>query len=102
MCCVVSLSFEPYTSNIYVRRTLAGEFVCVSRHLLQDLIELGIWSPELKNKMIANNGSVQSIEEIPDHIKALYKTVWEVRQQNKQKSNTTLIIASSIHVHLLC
>jgi ribonucleotide reductase alpha subunit len=72
-------SFEPYTSNIYVRRTLAGEFVCVSRHLLEDLIELGIWSPELKNKIIANNGSIQAIEEIPAAIKELYKTVWSVR-----------------------
>jgi len=73
--------FEPYTSNIYVRRTLAGEFVCVSRHLLQDLIELGIWTPELKNKIIAHNGSIQRIEEIPAHIKALYKTVWEISQK---------------------
>lgn len=73
--------FEPYTSNIYVRRTLAGEFVCVSRHLLQDLIELGLWTPELKNKIIAANGSIATIEEIPADIRALYKTVWEVSQK---------------------
>lgn len=62
---------------IQVRRTLAGEFVCVSRHLLQDLIELGLWSPELKNKIIAANGSIAGLEEIPEDIRALYKTVWE-------------------------
>jgi len=73
--------FEPYTSNIYVRRTLAGEFVCVSRHLLQDLIELGLWTPELKNKIIAHNGSIKNILEIPAHIRELYKTVWEVSQK---------------------
>jgi ribonucleotide reductase alpha subunit len=78
VCCS---GFEPYTSNIYVRRTLAGEFVCVSRHLLQDLIELGLWTPELKNKIIAKNGSIQSIQEIPAHIRQLYKTVWEVSQK---------------------
>lgn len=71
--------FEPYTSNIYVRRTLAGEFVCVSRHLLSDLIKLGLWTPELKNKLIAHNGSVQAIPEIPAHIRELYKTVWEIK-----------------------
>jgi ribonucleotide reductase alpha subunit len=58
-----------------------GEFVCVSRHLLQDLIELGIWNLELKQKIVANNGSIQSIDEIPSHIKALYKTVWEISQR---------------------
>jgi ribonucleotide reductase alpha subunit len=73
--------FEPYTSNIYVRRTLAGEFVCVSRHLLNDLIELGIWTPDLKAKLITHNGSIQNIDEIPDNIKALYKTVWEISQR---------------------
>jgi len=74
-------AFEPYTSNIYVRRTLAGEFVCVSRHLLTDLIDLGVWSPELKNKLIAANGSVQHIAEIPESLKQLYKTVWEISQK---------------------
>jgi ribonucleoside-diphosphate reductase alpha subunit len=73
--------FEPYTSNLYVRRTLAGEFVCVSRHLLSDLISRGIWTPELKNKLIAHNGSVQRIDEIPADLKALYKTVWEISQK---------------------
>merc|ERR1712141_95476 len=66
--------FEPYTSNVYVRRTLAGEFVVINQHLLRDLIKLGIWNPLMKNKLIAANGSVQNIEEIPDDIKAVYKT----------------------------
>ena len=73
--------FEPYTSNIYVRRTLAGEFVCVSRHLLKDLIDLGLWTPQLKDAIIAANGSVQQIPSIPAHIKALYRTVWEISQK---------------------
>lgn len=71
--------FEPYTSNLYVRRTLAGEFVCVSKHLLLDLIERKLWTPELKNKLIAHNGSVQNIQEIPADLKELYKTVWEIK-----------------------
>ena len=74
-------SVEPVTSNLYVRRTLAGEFVCVSRHLLQDLIDRGLWTAELKNKLIAHNGSVQQIDEIPQDLKNLYKTVWELSQK---------------------
>jgi len=74
-------AFEPYTSNIYVRRTLAGEFVVVSRHLVQDLIELALWNHVMKMKIIAANGSVQNIVEIPKHIKLLYKTVWEMSQK---------------------
>jgi ribonucleotide reductase alpha subunit len=81
VCSSLCPSFEPYTSNIYVRRTLAGEFTCVSRHLLQDLIELGIWSEDLKNKIIAREGSVQGIEEIPMDLQLLYKTVWEISQK---------------------
>jgi len=71
--------FEPYTSNIYVRRTLAGEFVCVSKHLLQDLIERKLWCKELKNKLIAHNGSVQKIQEIPQDLRDLYKTAFEIK-----------------------
>lgn len=71
-------SFEPYTSNIYARRTLAGEFTCVSKHLLKDLIKLGLWTPTLKNKLIASKGSIQKITEIPSFIRSLYKTVWEM------------------------
>ena len=75
------LCFERYTSNIYVRRTLAGEFVCVSKHLLNDLIKLDLWDENMKNKIIASNGSIQNIDEIPDNIKQLYKTVWEISQK---------------------
>jgi ribonucleoside-diphosphate reductase alpha chain len=73
--------FEPYTSNIYSRRVLSGEFVIVNKHLLKDLVKLGIWNDSLKNKIIIANGSVQGIAEIPDNIKALYKTVWEISQK---------------------
>lgn len=73
--------FEPYTSNIYTRRVLSGEFVIVNKHLLKDLVKLGIWNDKLKNKIIAANGSVQSIDEIPQNIKDLYKTVWEIKQK---------------------
>ncbi len=73
--------FEPYTSNIYTRRVLSGEFVVVNKHLLRDLVKLGIWNEGLKNKIIAANGSVQDIPEIPANIKELYKTVWEIKQR---------------------
>ncbi len=73
--------FEPYTSNIYTRRVLSGEFVVVNKHLLRDLVKLGIWNDGLKNKIIAANGSVQGIAEIPANIKELYKTVWEIKQR---------------------
>ncbi|MDH5383029.1 MAG: ribonucleoside-diphosphate reductase subunit alpha, partial [Cyclobacteriaceae bacterium] len=73
--------FEPYTSNIYTRRTLSGEFIIVNKHLMKDLIELGLWNEKMKNQMIQSNGSVQDINDIPDHIKELYKTVWEISQK---------------------
>ncbi len=73
--------FEPYTSNIYSRRVLSGEFVIVNKHLMKDLVKLGIWNDGLKNKIIIANGSVQGIKEIPDNVKALYKTVWEISQK---------------------
>lgn len=74
--------FEPYTSNIYSRRVLSGEFVVVNKHLLKDLVELNLWNNDMKNKIISANGSVQQIEEIPAVIKELYKTVWEIKQRN--------------------
>jgi ribonucleoside-diphosphate reductase alpha chain/ribonucleoside-diphosphate reductase subunit M1 len=74
--------FEPYTTNIYLRRTLAGEFVVVNKHLVSKLKELGLWSKEMKDKMIANSGSVQDIPEIPDQVKQVYKTVWEISQRS--------------------
>jgi ribonucleoside-diphosphate reductase alpha chain len=73
--------FEPYTSNIYTRRVLSGEFVIVNKHLLKDLVRLGIWNDRLKSKIIAANGSVQNIDEIPQNIKELYKTVWEIKMK---------------------
>ena len=73
--------FEPYTTNIYLRRTLAGEFVVVNKHLVKDLQALGLWSKEMKDLMIKAGGSVQNITDIPDDIKALYKTVWEISQK---------------------
>jgi len=72
---------EPYTSNIYSRRTLSGEFAVVNKHLLRDLVKLGLWNDNLKNKLISANGSVQEIDEIPDNLKELYKTAWEISQK---------------------
>ena len=74
--------FEPYTSNIYTRRVLSGEFIIVNKHLLKDLVHLGLWTNSMKNKIIAANGSIQNISEIPVDIKELYKTVWEIKQRN--------------------
>jgi ribonucleoside-diphosphate reductase alpha chain len=74
--------FEPYTSNIYTRRVLSGEFIVVNKHLLRDLTDLGIWNDDLKNKLMAANGSVQNIDEIPENLKELYKTVWEIKQKS--------------------
>ncbi|KAE9976571.1 ribonucleotide-diphosphate reductase subunit rnr1 [Venturia inaequalis] len=73
--------FEPYTSNIYSRRVLAGEFQVVNPWLLKDLVEMGLWSDNMKNRIIAEGGSIQNIPNIPDDIKALYKTVWEISQR---------------------
>ena len=73
---------EPYTSNVYTRRTLSGEYIIVNKHLLKDLIDRGIWNEEIKEKLIAANGSVKDIEEIPQDLKELYKTVWEISQKN--------------------
>ena len=73
-------SFEPYTQNLYVRRVLSGEFVQVNRHLLKDLISRGLWNDEMRVKLIANNGSVQDLD-LPQDLKDLYKTVWEIKQR---------------------
>ena len=73
--------FEPYTSNLYTRRVLAGEFAIVNKHLLKDLLERGLWTDEIRNQIIAHNGSVQAIPEIPDDIKLLYRTSWELKQR---------------------
>ena len=74
--------FEPYTSNIYTRRVLSGEFIVVNKHLLIDLVKLGLWNEELKNEIIRNNGSIQNIDIIPQNIKELYKTVWELSMRD--------------------
>ena len=74
--------FEPYTSNIYTRRVLSGEFIVVNKHLLKDLVKLGIWNEDLKQRLMLENGSIQNIAEIPQDIKDLYKTAWEISQKN--------------------
>src|SRR6195952_64122 len=73
--------FEPYTSNIYTRRVLSGEFVIVNKYLLRDLVNMGLWTNEMKNQIISANGSIQDIAEIPADIKELYKTVWEIKMR---------------------
>jgi ribonucleoside-diphosphate reductase alpha subunit len=73
--------FEPYTTNIYLRRTLAGEFVVVNKHLVEDLKKVGLWSKEMKDLMVKAGGSIQNIMDIPENIKKLYRTVWEISQK---------------------
>ena len=73
---------EPYTSNIYLRRTIAGEFTVINQHLIKVLINRGLWSEDLKNKIISNDGSVQNIDEIPQEIQDVFKTVWEISQKD--------------------
>jgi ribonucleoside-diphosphate reductase alpha chain len=75
-------AFEPFTSNIYTRRTLSGEYVLVNKHLVKDLIALGLWSEDIKNMIILGKGSVQHIPSIPDDIKEVYRTVWEIKQKD--------------------
>ncbi|WP_445710469.1 ribonucleoside-diphosphate reductase subunit alpha [Flavobacterium sp.] len=75
-------AFEPYTSNIYTRRVLSGEFIVVNKHLLHDLVELGLWDENLKQEVMRNNGSIQNIDNIPQEIKDLYKTVWEMSMKD--------------------
>jgi ribonucleoside-diphosphate reductase alpha chain len=75
-------AFEPYTSNIYTRRVLSGEFIVVNKHLLNDLVERGLWNETLKQEIMRHNGSVQNIERIPSDLKELYKTVWEMSMKD--------------------
>lgn len=75
-------AFEPYTSNIYTRRVLSGEFIVVNKHLLEDLVELGLWNNDMKEEIMRANGSVQEIERIPQNLKDLYKTVWEMSMKD--------------------
>ena len=74
--------FEPYTSNIYTRRVLSGEFIVVNKHLLEDLVNLGLWNEDMKQELMRANGSIQHIEGIPADIKELYKTVWEMSMKD--------------------
>jgi ribonucleotide reductase alpha subunit len=73
--------FEPFTSNMYTRRTMAGDFIVINKYLVRDLMKFGLWNIDMKNKIIANNGSVQNISEIPQNVRDLYKTVWEIKQK---------------------
>jgi ribonucleoside-diphosphate reductase alpha chain len=73
--------FEPYTSNLYTRRVLSGEFIIVNRHLLKDLVKVGLWNRDMRHKIMSANGSIQNISEIPQEIKDLYKTAWEISQK---------------------
>jgi ribonucleoside-diphosphate reductase alpha subunit len=73
--------FEPYTSNIYTRRVLSGEFIVVNKHLLKDLVKAGLWNREMRQQIISNNGSIQQISEVPQNLKDLYKTAWEISQR---------------------
>ncbi|MEG1238599.1 MAG: ribonucleoside-diphosphate reductase subunit alpha [Flavobacterium sp.] len=75
-------AFEPYTSNIYTRRVLSGEFIVVNKHLLEDLVKLGLWNEDLKQEIMRHNGSVQNIDVIPQDLKDLYKTVWEMSMKD--------------------
>eukprot|EP01000_Liburna_glaciale_P004925 NODE_451_length_993_cov_1460.794492_g287_i0.p1 GENE.NODE_451_length_993_cov_1460.794492_g287_i0~~NODE_451_length_993_cov_1460.794492_g287_i0.p1 ORF type:complete len:309 (-),score=73.78 NODE_451_length_993_cov_1460.794492_g287_i0:67-966(-) len=86
--------FEPFTSNVYVRRVLSGEFPLVNKHLVKDLIKLGMWSDEVRNLIIAHNGSVLQIDGIPQEVKERYRTVWEV----KQKSLIDMAAARSAYI----
>jgi ribonucleoside-diphosphate reductase alpha chain len=87
--------FEPFTSNIYTRRTLAGEFVIVNKHLMKDLEKRGLWSEMMKQQIIARNGSIQGIDQIPEAIQNLYKTSWEIKQK-------TLIDMSAARGAFIC
>lgn len=75
-------AFEPYTSNIYTRRVLSGEFIVVNKHLLEDLVKLGLWNEDLKQEIMRHNGSVQNIDAVPQDLKELYKTVWEMSMKD--------------------
>jgi ribonucleoside-diphosphate reductase alpha subunit len=96
--------FEPYTSNIYTRRTLSGEFIVANKHLMRDLISLGLWSETMRQKLISTNGSVQTIAEIPQNIKDIYKTVWEISQKSiidmSADRGAFICQSQSLNIHL--
>lgn len=96
--------FEPYTSNIYTRRTLSGEFIVANKHLMKDLISAGLWNETMRQKLIAANGSVQNIAEIPQNIKDIYKTVWEISQKSiidmSADRGAFICQSQSLNIHL--
>jgi ribonucleoside-diphosphate reductase alpha chain len=96
--------FEPYTSNVYTRRTLSGEFIVANKHLMKDLIQAGLWSEGMRQKLIAANGSVQNIPEIPQNIKDIYKTVWEISQKTiidmSAERGAYICQSQSLNIHL--
>ncbi len=95
-------AFEPFTTNLYSRRTLGGEFIVVNKHLVKDLMNLGLWNDDLKNKLILENGSVQNIPEIPTQLKEVYKTVWEMSQKRilQMAANRSIFIDQSQSMNL--
>jgi ribonucleoside-diphosphate reductase alpha chain len=95
-------AFEPFTSNLFSRRTLGGEFVVVNKHLVKTLLEKGIWSDEIRKKLIMENGSVQNIPEIPTEVKEVYKTVWEMSQKRilSMAANRSIYIDQSQSLNL--
>ena len=95
-------AFEPFTTNLYSRRTLGGEFIVINKHLVKELIKLGIWNDGIKNKLIMENGSVQNIPEIPTELKEVYKTVWEMSQKRilQMAANRSVFIDQSQSLNL--
>jgi ribonucleoside-diphosphate reductase alpha chain len=95
-------AFEPFTTNLYSRRTLSGEFIMINKHLVSDLLKLGLWNDTIKNKLIMENGSVQNIPEIPTELKEVYKTVWEMSQKRvlQMAANRSIFIDQSQSLNL--
>ena len=95
-------AFEPFTTNLYLRRTLGGEFVVINKHLVNDLLKVGMWNDNIKNKLIFENGSVQNIPEVPTEIKEIYKTVWEMSQKRilQMAANRSVFIDQSQSLNL--
>ncbi|MBV6647528.1 MAG: ribonucleoside-diphosphate reductase subunit alpha, partial [Cyclobacteriaceae bacterium] len=96
--------FEPFTSNLYVRRVLSGEFIVANKYMMRDLIDLGLWNDTMMNKIKAENGSIQNIPEIPQNVKELYKTVWEISQKSiidmSADRGAYICQSQSLNIHL--
>jgi ribonucleoside-diphosphate reductase alpha chain len=95
-------AFEPFTTNLYSRRTLGGEFIVINKHLVRELLKLNLWNDTIKNKLIMENGSVQNIPEIPTEMKEVYKTVWEMSQKRvlQMAANRSIFIDQSQSLNL--